>query len=64
MSSGKYVLIGSLIFGLVLTSAGHVNSLGGNQGIEKSWGFSVFMEGNGRHEETRTPDLYRVKVAL
>jgi hypothetical protein len=23
-----------------------------------------FMKFNGRHEETRTPDLYRVKVAL
>ena len=23
-----------------------------------------FFGGNGRHEETRTPDLYRVKVAL
>jgi hypothetical protein len=22
------------------------------------------LERNGRHEETRTPDLYRVKVAL
>ncbi len=22
------------------------------------------FQGNGRHEETRTPDLYRVKVAL
>jgi hypothetical protein len=26
--------------------------------------FSRFNKMNGRHEETRTPDLYRVKVAL
>jgi hypothetical protein len=25
---------------------------------------SEVIERNGRHEETRTPDLYRVKVAL
>jgi hypothetical protein len=24
----------------------------------------LLIWGNGRHEETRTPDLYRVKVAL
>jgi hypothetical protein len=27
-------------------------------------GFDHFTLQNGRHEETRTPDLYRVKVAL
>ncbi len=27
-------------------------------------GFSYLTERYGRHEETRTPDLYRVKVAL
>ena len=27
-------------------------------------GFGQLIERNGRHEETRTPDLYRVKVAL
>jgi hypothetical protein len=28
------------------------------------WGFGQLIERYGRHEETRTPDLYRVKVAL
>jgi hypothetical protein len=27
-------------------------------------GYRYVHERNGRHEETRTPDLYRVKVAL
>ncbi len=35
-------------------------SLGGDEAVRRS-----SAEGkNGRHEETRTPDLYRVKVAL
>jgi hypothetical protein len=28
------------------------------------WGFGQLIERNGRHEETRTPDLYRVKGAV
>gem|GEM_PF-5912607 len=27
-------------------------------------GGHMWLKRNGRHEETRTPDLYRVKVAL
>jgi hypothetical protein len=41
------------------------------QNSTKSFGFDSAVEikglklkKNGRHEETRTPDLYRVKVAL
>src|ERR1035437_6611087 len=29
-----------------------------------SWHQAILAGKNGRHEETRTPDLYRVKVAL
>jgi hypothetical protein len=32
--------------------------------VRKGWKNVYLIEKNGRHEETRTPDLYRVKVAL
>ena len=36
----------------------------GPKGPNNFWPVLYVLEGNGRHEETRTPDLYRVKVAL
>jgi hypothetical protein len=33
-------------------------------GVKKRTGAMYLIEEYGRHEETRTPDLYRVKVAL
>jgi hypothetical protein len=43
--------------GLVVVYIG----VAGGEGDRKT---TYFIEINGRHEETRTPDLYRVKVAL
>ena len=37
---------------------------GYKRGVRKSTGAMYLIENYGRHEETRTPDLYRVKVAL
>jgi hypothetical protein len=32
-------------------------------GVKKSTETTYLIEINGRHEETRTPDLYRVKIS-
>jgi hypothetical protein len=64
MPAERLVAQGSTLNAIFSQSTSRKANHGWITGVRKSTETTYLIEIYGRHEETRTPDLYRVKVAL